>query len=145
MDVGETEDRIYVKVIDYKSGDRRFDLAALYYGLQLQLVVYMNAAVELVQKKHPDKDAAPAAMLYYRVTDPMVEGENLTPEEVNAKILQELKMTGIVNKNDEAVSMLDKSFTDKSDILPLERKKMVISLLSPVSFLKRICRWYLIM
>lgn len=123
VDVAETEDRVYVKVIDYKSGQRRFDLAALYYGLQLQLVVYMNAAVELVQKKHPGKEAVPAAMLYYRVTDPMVEGENLTPEEVNAKILQELKMTGIVNKNDEAVRMLDKTFTDKSDILPIERKK----------------------
>lgn len=123
VDVGETEDRVYVKVIDYKSGERRFDLAALYYGLQLQLVVYMNAAVELVQKKHPDKEAVPAAMLYYRMTDPVVEGENLTPEEVNTRILQELKMTGIVNKNDEAVKMLDGTFTDKSDILPLERKK----------------------
>ena len=123
VDVGETEDRVYVKVIDYKSGERRFDLAALYYGLQLQLVVYMNAAVELVQKKYPDKEAVPAAMLYYRMTDPVVEGENLTPEEVNAKILQELKMTGIVNKNDEAVKMLDQTFTDKSEILPLGRKK----------------------
>ncbi len=123
VDVSETEDRVYVKVIDYKSGERRFDLAALYYGLQLQLVVYMNAAVELVQKKHPDKEVVPAAMLYYRVADPMVEGENLTPEEVNAKILQELKMTGMVNKNDEAVRMLDGTFTDKSDILPIERKK----------------------
>ena len=123
IDVGETGDRVYVKVIDYKSGERRFDLAALYYGLQLQLVVYMNAAVELVQKKHPDKEAVPAAMLYYRMTDPVVEGENLTPEEVNARILQELKMTGMVNKNDEAVKMLDGEFTDKSDILPLERKK----------------------
>ncbi len=123
VDICETGDRVYVKVIDYKSGERRFDLAALYYGLQLQLVVYMNAAVELTQKKHPGKEVVPAAMLYYRVTDPIVEGENLTPEEVNAKILQELKMTGMVNKNDEAVKMLDKTFTDKSDILPLERKK----------------------
>lgn len=123
VDTGETKDRVYVKVIDYKSGERRFDLAALYYGLQLQLVVYMNAAVELVQKKHPDKETVPAAMLYYRVADPVVEGEKMTPEELNVRILQELKMTGIVNKNEEAVRMLDGEFTDKSDILPLERKK----------------------
>ncbi|MCI9346031.1 MAG: helicase-exonuclease AddAB subunit AddB [Lachnospiraceae bacterium] len=123
VDIGETEEKVYVKVIDYKSGNRRFDLAALYYGLQLQLVVYMNAAVELVQKKYPDKEAVPAAMLYYRVADPMVEGETLSEEEINGRILQELKMTGIVNENDEAVRMLDGEFTDKSDILPLERKK----------------------
>lgn len=124
VDTCEAGDKIYVKVIDYKSGDRRFDLAALYYGLQLQLVVYMNAAVEMEQKKHPDKEVIPAAMLYYHIADPMVEdGAELTPEQINQKLLQELKMTGIVNQNDEAVRLLDTEFTDKSDILPLERKK----------------------
>ena len=84
----------------------------------------MNAAVELVKKKHPDKEAVPAAMLYYRVADPMVEEtEGMTTEQINLQILRELKMTGMVNKNDEAVKMLDGEFTDKSDILPLERKK----------------------
>ena len=123
VDTAATDERVYVKVIDYKSGERRFDLAALYYGLQLQLVVYMNAAVELARKKHPDKEVVPAAMLYYRVADPMVEGENLTTEEINAKVLRELKMTGVVSESDEAVRLLDGEFSDKSDILPLERKK----------------------
>lgn len=124
VDTCETEDCVYVKVIDYKSGSRKFDLAALYYGLQLQLVVYMNAAVELEQKKHPGKKIVPAAMLYYHIDDPMIEdGEGMTPEQINAKLLQELKMTGIVSENDEAVRLLDREFTDKSDILPLERKK----------------------
>ena len=124
VDTCEAEDKVYVKVIDYKSGSRKFDLAALYYGLQLQLVVYMNAAVEIEQKKHPDKKIVPAAMLYYHIDDPMVEdGEGMTPEQINAKLLQELKMTGLVNESDEAVRLLDKEFTDKSEILPLERKK----------------------
>ena len=124
VDTCETDDKVYVKIIDYKSGNRKFDLAALYYGLQLQLVVYMNAAVEMEQKKHPDKNIVPAAMLYYHINDPMVEdGEDMTPEQINSQLLQELKMTGIVNKSDEAVSLLDREFTVKSEILPLERKK----------------------
>lgn len=124
IDTCELEDKVYVKVIDYKSGNRKFDLAALYYGLQLQLVVYMNAAVEMEQKKHPDKEIIPAALLYYHVADPVIEeGQDLSPEELNARILQELKMTGIVNEDDTAVTLLDREFTDKSDILPLERKK----------------------
>lgn len=124
VDTCETETSVYVKVIDYKSGTRRFDLAALYYGLQLQLVVYMNAAVEMEQKKHPDKKIIPAAMLYYHIDDPMVEDDGtMTPEQINDKLLQELKMTGMVNESDEAVRLLDKEFTDKSMILPIERKK----------------------
>ncbi|MDE7178318.1 MAG: helicase-exonuclease AddAB subunit AddB [Lachnospiraceae bacterium] len=124
VDLCEKDDKVYVKVIDYKSGERRFDLAALYHGLQLQLVVYMNAAVELAEKKYPGREVHPAAMLYYHVADPIVEAEDdLTPEEINERILRELKMTGVVNKSDEAVSLLDAEFTEKSDILPLERKK----------------------
>ncbi len=124
IDTCEEEDIVYVKVIDYKSGTHKFDLAALYYGLQLQLVVYMNAAVEIEKKKHPDKKVVPAAMLYYHITDPMIEdGQRLTPEQLNQKLLQELKMTGIVNESDRAISLLDGTFSDKSDIIPIERKK----------------------
>lgn len=81
VDVCEEEDKVYVKVIDYKSGNRDFSLAALYYGLQLQLVVYMNAAVEMEENKYPDRKVVPAAMLYYRVHDPIVEGEETENEE----------------------------------------------------------------
>ncbi|MCM1175300.1 MAG: helicase-exonuclease AddAB subunit AddB [Blautia sp.] len=124
IDACEEEDTVYVKVIDYKSGSRKFDLAALYYGLQLQLVVYMNAAVEIEQKKHPGKKIVPAAMLYYHIADPVIEdGQALTPEQLNRKILQELKTTGLVNSDDKAVRLLDGEFTGKSDILPIERKK----------------------
>lgn len=124
IDACETQDAVYVKVIDYKSGNRKFDLAALYYGLQLQLVVYMNAAVEMEERRHPDKKVIPAAMLYYHIDDPLIEdGEGMTPEQINARLLQELKMTGLVNENDEVVRLLDSEFTAKSEILPLERKK----------------------
>lgn len=124
IDTCEADGNIYVKVIDYKSGNRKFNLAALYYGLQLQLVVYMNAAVEIEKKKNPGKKVVPAALLYYHVADPMVkfDGE-VTAEELDALLKKELRMTGIVNKNDAVIAYLDGEFTDKSDILPLERKK----------------------
>lgn len=124
IDTCEADGNIYVKVIDYKSGNRKFNLAALYYGLQLQLVVYMNAAVEMEKKKNPDKKVVPAALLYYHVADPMVkfDGE-VTAEELDALLKKELRMTGVVNKNDAVIAYLDGEFTDKSDILPLERKK----------------------
>lgn len=124
IDTYEEEDRIYVKIIDYKSGNKRFDLAALYYGLQLQLVVYMNAALEMEKKKNPNKQVVPAALLYYHVADPIVKAEGeVTAEELSAQLRQELRMTGIVNGDDTIITSLDKEFTDKSDIVPIERKK----------------------
>ena len=55
VDVYETSEKVYVKVIDYKTGAKNFSLSALYYGLQLQLAVYMNAAVELERRRQPWK------------------------------------------------------------------------------------------
>lgn len=115
---------MYVKVIDYKSGNRDFSMAALYYGLQLQLVVYMNAAVEMEENKYPDRKVVPAAMLYYRVHDPIVEGEETENEEqIQEKILAGLRMTGVVNADENIVASLDGAFGTKSDVIPVERKK----------------------
>ncbi len=50
VDTCETDDKVYVKIIDYKSGNTTFSLLNLYHGLQLQLVVYMSAALELEAK-----------------------------------------------------------------------------------------------
>lgn len=125
VDTCKKDDKLYVKVIDYKSGTRKFDLAALYYGLQLQLVVYMNAAVELEKRKNPDSDVLPAAMLYYHVNDPMTETEKGNPDlqEIENAILDELKMTGMVSDSDEVIQLLDKDFEAKSNIIPVAKKK----------------------
>ena len=124
IDTAEDEDHVYVKVIDYKSGNRQFDLAALYYGLQLQLVVYMNAAMELEARKHPDKEIVPAALLYYHIDDPTVETPTeLSEEELNEQILEKLRMKGVVNGEEGIVEKLDKYMGSKSNIIPVERKK----------------------
>ena len=124
IDIDEDEDHVYVKVIDYKSGNKRFDLAALYYGLQLQLVVYLNAGLELEARKHPDKEIVPAAILYYHIEDPSVETPvELTPEEINEQIAKQLRMNGVVNSAAEIVNRLDHTMEDKSDVIPVERKK----------------------
>lgn len=124
IDVSEDAEHVYVKVIDYKSGNRKFDLAALYYGLQLQLVVYMNAAMEMESRKHPDKEIVPAALLYYHIDDPTIETPvELTDEQINEQILAKLRMNGVVNSDPEVVERLDRYMQDKSVVIPVEKKK----------------------
>ncbi len=124
VDTYEDAQHVYVKVVDYKSGNKHFDLVALYHGLQLQLVVYMNAAMELQKRQHPDKEVEPAALLYYHVADPVIETKAvLSPEELNDKIVEELRTTGVVNGSLDMIQQLDQELSGKSQVVPVELKK----------------------
>lgn len=117
-------DKVYVKVVDYKSGDKQFDLAALYFGLQLQLVIYMDAAMAIEAKKHPEKAILPGAMLYYHVDDPTVESATeLSEEEIQEAIRLQLRTKGVVQKNSEVVQLLDSGLEGKSQVVPIELKQ----------------------
>lgn len=123
VDTCTDEDHVYVKIVDYKSGDKKFDLVALYYGLQLQLVVYMNAALEQEKKRYPEKEIVPAALLYYHIEDPMVETESsVSQEALDREILRSLRTRGLVNDDLDVVKLLDGTISDKSDVIPVEIK-----------------------
>ncbi|MBP3470370.1 MAG: exodeoxyribonuclease V subunit gamma [Lachnospiraceae bacterium] len=124
-DTYEKDDKIYVKVIDFKSRDKKVDLIQLYYGLQLQLAVYLEQASERVQKKHPEKKVVPAALFYYPVIDPVMDQENanVTTEEWENWMHERLRVSGYLLEDEEVVQGLDTAFTDASDVVYLERKK----------------------
>ena len=124
LDVLKEDKKVYVKIIDYKSGNTSFDLVSLYHGLQLQLVVYMDAALDAEQRKHPDCDIQPAGIFYYNVKDPMLQKEmeddldGLDPE-----IFKKLKMNGLVMADRDVIEGLDKttislplSYTTKGEL-----------------------------
>ena len=108
IDLCEDGDLLYVKIIDYKTGKTKFDVTDLYHGLQLQLVVYMDAAVEKVQRQVPEKKVVPAGLFYYNIEDPMADRKpKEDPEETRAEILKQLRMNGLVNGRPEALGHLD--------------------------------------
>lgn len=106
---GENED-LYVKVIDYKSGMTQLDLVKLYYGLQIQLALYLNAAVELEQRRFPDKNVKPAGIFYYNIKDPVLNSEDVKDaEHPEPDILKKLKMDGLAGAEPEILKRLDHS------------------------------------
>ena len=124
VDVCETDQEVFVKVVDYKSGHKTFDLAGLYHGLQLQLVVYLNVAMEMMKQNHPDKEVIPAAVLYYHISDPMLSEEaEADADKLEEKRLSKLKMTGIVNEDEAIIKRLDRDFAGQSLVIPVARKK----------------------
>ena len=123
VDTYETEDKVYVKIIDYKSGNTSFSLVNLYHGLQLQLVIYMNAALELEEKRHPGKKAEPAGIFYYHIQNPMVDGiGDETEAEIRKGLLEQLKLNGLVNDNPDIYGAMDTDFAGDSAVIPIGKK-----------------------
>ncbi len=122
VDICEDGDMVYVKVIDYKTGEKGFALSELCYGLQMQLVVYMNAALESAREKHPKKEIIPAGIFYYHMKDPIVE-KPADSSAIEDEILRELKPDGVVQSSENVIRHLDREFTETSQVIPVSRVK----------------------
>lgn len=124
IDICEEDDKVYVKIIDYKSGTKSFDITAAYYGLELQLLVYMNAALEMEKKAYPGKEIIPAGLFYYRLSDPVIErNREEEEEETKERLMKELCMDGLVNSDKDIIRKLDNQITGKSKIIPVSLDK----------------------
>ncbi len=122
IDVCRRDGKVYVRVVDYKSGNTRFDLTSVYYGLQLQLVVYLNAAMELAARNGAG-EAHPAGMFYYHIDDPILEYEE--EDEPERRLLRELAFHGLANSEPEVIGLQDRELSPSasSEILPVRMKK----------------------
>ncbi|MBR5969809.1 MAG: PD-(D/E)XK nuclease family protein [Lachnospiraceae bacterium] len=121
LELARDAEHTYLKILDFKSGKRDFDAAGLYYGVQLQLMLYMEAALQETKKREKGRDVVPAAMLYYQVRDPMINTEE--DETVQEKILKELRPRGLVNADRSVIDLLEKDLSGISNVLPLGIKK----------------------
>jgi len=128
LDIYETKDKVYVRVIDYKSGATAFDIQSIYYGLQQQLAIYLSAALDFLSRKYGDKEIIPAGIFYYHIDDPIVAKSEAADEE----IYRSLKMNGLVNEDKEIIGLMDLKLlgpdgtlrpSAKSDIIPVETNK----------------------
>lgn len=118
VDALKTEDGTYLRIIDYKSGAKDFKLSDVFYGLQIQLITYLDAIWE-----SGDADGAgkllPAGMLYFKVDDPIIRGKGvISEEEVEQAIMRQLKMRGLLLADVKLIREMDNSIEGASLIIP---------------------------
>ncbi|MDZ4907428.1 PD-(D/E)XK nuclease family protein, partial [Clostridium perfringens] len=66
IDTLDLDGNTYIKIVDYKSCAKKFNLTEVYYGLQIQLLVYLDALI-IKSKYILHKQAMPGAILYFRI------------------------------------------------------------------------------
>ncbi len=118
LDKYEDESGTYFRVVDYKSGSKNFSLGKLVYGLDLQLALYLHVALE------NNKNSKPAAMLYFKIAEPLISAKStLSKEQADSEIAKKMKMDGIVLAEDNIIKALDENISSKSDIIPVSYNK----------------------
>ncbi len=143
VDVAEYDNKIYVKVIDYKSGKTNFSLSDTYNGLSLQLMLYLKESIEYEKKKYPDKQVLPAGGFYFYIKNPYINNEDIDKtmekylknsdidvQEVKDKVIKQLndieyKLSGLTTDDREVMALMDKDIRDSdkpSVILPVTKR-----------------------
>jgi ATP-dependent helicase/nuclease subunit B len=121
-DIYQQDDSVYVNVIDYKSGIESFDLSDAYYGLKLQLLVYLEALLEVEQRRVEGK-ARPGGIFYFHIDDPLIDTQEQMADAIQNEIRKKLKLNGLVLKDVNIVRCMDCNIDGYSEVLPLGIKK----------------------
>lgn len=131
VDLCRQEEGTYVKILDYKSGNRDLDVQEMLAGRQVQLLLYMNAVLRMLSGEGDGRKAFPSAMLYFHLTDPVLkESDVADPAEADSGedpyrevMLGRMRPTGMVRTGGPDPELLDHSGDKRSKVIPLNRKK----------------------
>lgn len=126
IDATRVGDEAYLRIIDYKSSAQRLDLNDVYYGLSLQMLTYLDVAVE--NSAHwLDQQAEPGGVLYVHMHNPMLKQEAMLNEvETEAEMLKKFKMSGLLLDSEDVILEMDETLEDvggRSQIVPVYLKK----------------------
>lgn len=128
MDTFEKDGKLYLKIIDYKSGNKKFELSDVFHGLQLQLVYYMGESLKIKKQMEEGKEILPAGTFYFHIKSPYIEcSEKIEEERRKEMLLKEYRMSGLVNDMTEPAVAMDHILEEEkaeSQIIPLKTKDL---------------------
>lgn len=104
------ENAPYYLILDYKTGHVAINLFEVYYGLRLQLLVYMLVGRELLREKGEKR--LPAGILYAFLQNPLLQTrKKYSQAELEKRVNAELRMPGWVLADLDVAKAIDASFS----------------------------------
>lgn len=111
--------KLYLRVVDYKTGKKAFDLSDLCHGLGIQMLLYLFA-LEKEGKALFGKDIVPAGVLYLPARDVLVSApRNEDPGRLREALDKELRRSGMVLSQPEVLQAMEHSALESPRFLPL--------------------------
>lgn len=111
--------KLYLRVVDYKSGRKKFDLASVRMGLDIQMLLYLFT-LQKEGKSYFGKDIEPAGVLYLPARDDILSAErNIPVEKLRSEREKELKRSGLLLAEPEVLQAMEHEALREPHYLPL--------------------------
>ncbi len=106
VDVLNKNGERYVRVVDYKSGTKKFELCDVFYGINIQMLVYLFSVWK--NGRGNLTDSTPAGVLYMPAKNSVLSAErNSTPAEVDGEFKSATKMNGLLLDDESVLSAME--------------------------------------
>lgn len=116
VDTMRDNEKNYVRIVDYKTGQKTFELGHILGGIDMQMLIYLMTIVKNGVGRY--KNAIPAGALYFRALKPLSEqkkGDN-TLENIRKKMC----MSGIVLSDEKILKAMDSTL--EGNFIPVKIK-----------------------
>ena len=112
--------RLYLRVVDYKTGRKSFSLSDVYYGLNMQMLLYLFTLAGAGESRY-GMEIAPAGVLYIPARDEMVSADSeLTDDQIAAERSKKLVRSGLLLDDADVLHAMERG--DKPVRLPVKWK-----------------------
>lgn len=111
--------KLYLRVVDYKSGRKAFDLSAVKMGLDIQMLLYLFT-LQKEGQAYFHRPVEPAGVLYLPARDEILTAErSVTPEELTRRREKELRRSGLVLAEPEVLQAMEHESLTEPHYLPV--------------------------
>ena len=130
VDAYRKDGKLYLRVVDYKTGTKRFSVDDLERGVNLQLLLYLFSLWKNTRESFrarlgvaPEEEVLPAGMLYMMAsTADITLPAPLSPDEVREKAKQSLVRSGLLLNDMEVLTAMDKKLSGRYIPVTLTKK-----------------------
>ncbi|MBR7150256.1 MAG: PD-(D/E)XK nuclease family protein [Oscillospiraceae bacterium] len=115
--------KLYLRVIDYKTGSKRLDLAQLRYGLGIQMLLYLFALAQQGEGLF-GMPIEPAGVLYVPAREKILaEPRSITNAELEQIVKKNLRRSGMLLAEPEVLCAMEHSALEEPCYLPVAVKR----------------------
>lgn len=128
VDIFKKDGNVYIKVVDYKSGTKKFDIKNIEKGLDLQMLLYLFAICNSDSKIFKEKVGAsdsdklkPAGITYISTNvSPQKTSRDISEQELIKLVSDKFTREGLIAHDEEIICALNKN-VDKKYLAGVER------------------------